>query len=39
MLAKRPLLSYLKNNYQIKGEAESDLDIKHQRMEKILKII
>ncbi len=30
---------YLKNNYQIKGEAESDLDIKHQRMEKILKII
>ena len=30
---------YLKNNYQIKGEAESGLDIKHQRMEKTLKVM
>lgn len=27
---------YLKNNYQIKGTASSELEIKHQRMEKTL---
>ena len=27
---------YLRNNYQIKGTAESELEINHQRMEKLL---
>jgi len=37
LLAREEALQfYLKNNYEVKGEAASDLEIPHQRMQKIL---